>query len=121
MSTIPLRSARIPHSALPVNHADELDWLRLYRSHRVGPVTFIRLVREHGSVAAALDVLPSVAATSGVAGYQPMPRESAEIDEDLVRGFLLNAYRELYRRAFEINDFNSALSSLRAFERVTLN
>ena len=53
--------------------------------------------------------------------FEDMTRESAEIDEDLVRGFLLNAYRELYRRAFEINDFNSALSSLRAFERVTLN
>lgn len=52
--------------------------------------------------------------------FEDLTRESAEIDEDLVRGFLLNAYRELYRRAFEINDFNSALAALRAFERVTL-
>ena len=53
--------------------------------------------------------------------FEDLARESAEIDEDLVRGFLLNAYRELYRRAFEINDFNSALAALRAFEKVTLN
>ena len=53
--------------------------------------------------------------------FEELARESAEIDENLVRGFLLNAYRELYRRAFEINDFNSALSALRAFERVTLS
>ncbi len=80
MSAIPLRSAKIPLSALPVNHTDKLDWLRLYRSRRVGPVTFIRLVREHGNVAAALDVLPSIAAKSGVANYQPMTREAAEIE-----------------------------------------
>ncbi len=52
--------------------------------------------------------------------FDELSRESAEINEDLVRGFLLNAYRELYRRAFEINDFGSALAALRAFERVTL-
>ncbi|OUS04496.1 DNA protecting protein DprA [Rhodobacterales bacterium 52_120_T64] len=80
MSAIPLRSAKIPHSALPVSHIDKLDWLRLVRSRRVGPVTFIRLVREHGSVAVALEILPSIAATSGVANYQPMSRETAEIE-----------------------------------------
>jgi hypothetical protein len=51
---------------------------------------------------------------------EDLANEAAEMDEDMVRGFLLNAYRELYRRAFEINDFNSALAALRAFERVTL-
>jgi len=80
MSAIPLRSAKIPHAALPISHTDKLDWLRLYRSRRVGPVTFIRMVREHGSVAAALDALPRIAAASGVADYQPMSRESAEIE-----------------------------------------
>ena len=53
--------------------------------------------------------------------FDDLIRESAEIDEDLVRGFLLNAYRELYRRAFEINDFSGALAALRSFERVTLS
>lgn len=45
--------------------------------------------------------------------------EAENIDIDLARGFLLNAYRELYRRSFEINDFGSALAALRSFERVT--
>jgi len=45
--------------------------------------------------------------------------EAEQIDTDLARGFLLNAYRELYRRALEISDFSSALAALRSFERVT--
>jgi len=45
--------------------------------------------------------------------------EAERINEPLARGFLLNAYRELYRRAFEISDFGSALAALRSFERVT--
>ena len=52
--------------------------------------------------------------------FDGLIQESANIDEDLVRGFLLNSHRELYRRAFAINDFHSAIAALRAFERVTL-
>ena len=44
-----------------------LDWLRLARSRRVGPATFIRLIREYGSAGAALDALPRIAAEAGVA------------------------------------------------------
>ena len=51
-------SAKIPPEALPRSEAARLDWLRLARSRRVGPATFIRLIREHGSAAAALDALP---------------------------------------------------------------
>ncbi|MGE4609812.1 MAG: hypothetical protein AAED33_00135 [Paracoccaceae bacterium] len=51
-----------------------MDWLRFYRSRRVGPVTFIRLVRKHGSVAAALDALSGIAANSGVPNYLIGPR-----------------------------------------------
>lgn len=46
--------------------------------------------------------------------------EAERLDVDLCRGFLLNAYRELYRRALSISDFGSALAALRAFERVTV-
>ena len=53
------RSAKIPPEALPRSDAARLDWLRLARSRRVGPATFIRLIREHGSAAAALDALPA--------------------------------------------------------------
>jgi DNA processing protein len=74
MSAIPLLSTKIPPSALPSSHEDALDWLRFYRSRRVGPVTFIRLVRKHGSVAAALDALSGIAANSGVPNYLIGPR-----------------------------------------------
>ena len=53
------------------------------------------------------------------ASLAALASEAANIDQDLARGFLLNAYRDLYRRAFEISDFGSALAALRSFERVT--
>lgn len=55
------------------------------------------------------------------AAFEGLIQESANIDEDLARGFLLNAYRELYRRALKVNDFKAAIAALRAFEGVTLN
>lgn len=54
---------------------DPVDRLRLIRSRRVGAVTFHRLVAEHGSVRAALAVLPDVARAAGVEDYTPCPVE----------------------------------------------
>lgn len=51
------------------------------------------------------------------AALEALGREAATIDVDVARGFLLNAYREVYRRSFEINDFGNALAALRSFER----
>jgi DNA processing protein len=62
------RSAKIPPEALPRTDAARLDWLRLTRSRRIGPATFIRLIREHGSAPAALDALPRIAAEAGLHG-----------------------------------------------------
>src|SRR6056297_3353735 len=53
----------------PTTEEDRLSWLRLYRSRRVGPVTFWRLVAEHGGVDAALEALPGVAREAGVNDY----------------------------------------------------
>ncbi|MDO5647904.1 DNA-processing protein DprA [Paracoccus sp. (in: a-proteobacteria)] len=52
---------------------DDVSFLRLIRSRRVGPATFHRLIREHGTVAASLDALPQLAADAGVTDYQPCP------------------------------------------------
>ncbi|MDF1871415.1 MAG: DNA-processing protein DprA [Vannielia sp.] len=52
-------------------------WLRLLRSHRVGPTTFYRLLHEHGSAAAALEALPKVAADAGVRKYNLFPESQA--------------------------------------------
>jgi DNA processing protein len=72
--------ARVPSGALPVSEAGRLDWLRLARSRRVGPVTFLRLLNEHGSAAAALDALPALAAAAGVHDYIPLGRAAVEAE-----------------------------------------
>ncbi|MBL4918231.1 DNA-processing protein DprA [Szabonella alba] len=60
--------------------AERLARLRLFRSRRVGPVTFHGLIAEHGSGQAALDALPSVAAAAGAQEYQPCPPADAEAE-----------------------------------------
>ncbi len=52
---------------------DRLLRLRLIRSRRVGPATYLRLLSEHGNARAALDALPEVAAKAGVRGYEICP------------------------------------------------
>lgn len=73
-------SAKIPAHALPRSDAARLDWLRLARSRRVGPATFIRLVREHGSASDALAALPGIAASAGVRDYAAAPRAAVEAE-----------------------------------------
>lgn len=71
-------STKIPPGALPRSEAARLDWLRLWRSRRVGPATFIRLIREHGSAREALDALPGIAAEAGLRDYAPASRQAVE-------------------------------------------
>lgn len=59
----------------PGTEQDRLDRLRLIRSRRVGPVTFHRLMAEHGTAAAALAALPDIARAAGVENYAPCPVE----------------------------------------------
>ncbi len=59
----------------PMSEAERLDWLRLIRSRRVGPVTFHRLIAEHGSATAALAALPAIAHAAGVETYAICPLE----------------------------------------------
>lgn len=80
MPEIAPRSAKIPPEAVPRSVAAALDWLRLARSRRVGPATFVRLVREHGSATAALAALPRIAAEAGVGGYAAASRAEAEAE-----------------------------------------
>lgn len=61
-----------------------MTWLRLIRSRRVGPTTFHRMVREHGSVQEALIALPQIAAAAGVENYQVCPENVAQ--SELARG-----------------------------------
>lgn len=48
-----------------LTESERLDWLRLYRSENVGPVTFFRLLEQFGSAAAALSAIPELAKRGG--------------------------------------------------------
>jgi DNA processing protein len=80
MSDDDVQTAKFPAAALPDSAADGLAWLRLARSRRVGPATFVRLIRAYGSAPAALAALPAIAAEACARGYAPCPREAAEAE-----------------------------------------
>lgn len=56
---------------------ERLARLRLIRSRRVGPATYLRLMAEHGAAKAALAALPEIARAAGVDGYTPCPEPVA--------------------------------------------
>lgn len=72
----------------PTTEDERLGWLRLIRSRRVGPATFLRLLDEHGSAAAALEALPQIARDAGIEDYAPCPADTAraEIEAGLRKG-----------------------------------
>ncbi|MEP4037770.1 DNA-processing protein DprA [Pseudophaeobacter sp.] len=62
------------HPPLPPTTEDSwFSRLRLLRSRRVGPVTFHRLLAEHGSAQNALEALPKMARAAGMSGYETCP------------------------------------------------
>jgi len=80
MNNPDVQSSKIPASALPASADGRLTWLRLARSSRVGPSTFIRLLRAHGTAQAALEALPHVAAEAGARGYSACGFAEAEAE-----------------------------------------
>ncbi len=70
-------TAKLPVPPPPQGVEDILDCLRLIRSPRVGPATYLRLLEEHGSAPAALAALPEIAAKAGVKNYAPCPAQRA--------------------------------------------
>ncbi|MDA5093835.1 DNA-processing protein DprA [Aliiroseovarius sp. KMU-50] len=74
-----------PHpTPSPLSAEDELAWLRLLRSRRVGVSTFYKLLTEYGSAQTALEALPDVARAAGVKNYQICPL--SEVEEEIQRG-----------------------------------
>ncbi|SDW13683.1 DNA protecting protein DprA [Ruegeria halocynthiae] len=57
----------------PTTEEDRFSWLRLLRSRKVGPATFRRLLREHGSAQNALVALPEMARAAGIERYETCP------------------------------------------------
>ncbi|WP_424973679.1 DNA-processing protein DprA [Dinoroseobacter sp. S124A] len=64
--------------AAPTSVDEALDWLQLLRSPRIGPVTFHKLLSEHGTARAAMEALPQVTASAGLKDYQLIPRDRVE-------------------------------------------
>lgn len=69
----------LPYSA-PSTEEDRVSWLRLIRSHRVGVITFFRLLEEYGSATAALAHLPEVATKAGVSDYLPATDQAVQTE-----------------------------------------
>ncbi|WP_353890438.1 DNA-processing protein DprA [uncultured Aliiroseovarius sp.] len=69
----------------PQSEEDELAWIRLLRSRRVGVATFFRLLAEHGSAQEALRALPDVAAAAGVKDYTTCPEDVARDEQRRAR------------------------------------
>jgi predicted Rossmann fold nucleotide-binding protein DprA/Smf involved in DNA uptake len=61
----------LPAPAL--DDVERLARLRLIRSRRVGPATYLRLMAEHGTAQSALLALPEIARAAGVEGYAVCP------------------------------------------------
>lgn len=99
-------SDAIPPAAVPRTDAHILDWLRLIRSYRVGPTTFLRLVRQFGSAAAAVAALPDIAAEAGIKRYSVARRDRAQAE--LAAGRALGAVPLLFGTA----DYPAALYDL---------
>jgi DNA processing protein len=58
-------STRQLKTGMRLTDSQRLDWLRLIRSHNVGPRTFRTLLDRYGGASAALDALPGLAQRGG--------------------------------------------------------
>lgn len=66
----------------PLNDNERLDWLRLSRTDRVGPITFRHLLATCGTVAQALEALPTLARRGG--GTRPLtPPPRSKVAEEV--------------------------------------
>lgn len=70
----------IPTKAIPTTDEACIAWLQLARCRRVGPTTFLRLIRQFGRATDALDALPEIAAEAGEKSYRIAPFQSAEAE-----------------------------------------
>lgn len=78
------------HPPLPPTTEDQrYSWLRLLRSRGIGTVTFFRLLAEYGTAQNVLDMLPEVAATAGVKGYETYSKDA--LDAELTTAKAANA------------------------------
>jgi DNA processing protein len=68
---------------------ERFDRLRLIRSARIGPVTYMQLLRRFGSARAAIEALPDLAARGG--GKPPVPANREDIEREIASVAVLGA------------------------------
>lgn len=79
---------------------EKLDWLRLFRTENIGPITFYRLIERYGSAEKALNALPDLSKRGGRA--KPLtapPPHTIEKEYEMLRkkgGDLICASEPLY-------------------------
>lgn len=66
--------------APPESETAAIDWLQLIRSPRIGPTTFLKLMRTHKTARAALNALPNSAAVAGLKDYRCAERRLVETE-----------------------------------------
>ncbi len=79
--------------------AERIDWLRLARTARIGPVTFAQLIARYGDADAALAALPELAARSCGKPPRPPSRDAARAELNAVEaagGVLLAACEDVF-------------------------
>jgi len=72
----------------PTSEENQVSWLRLLRSRRVGVATFYRLMAEHDwDAEAAVRSLPGIARDAGVSGYAACSRDAAKAEYRAARTY----------------------------------
>ena len=66
---------------------ERLDWLRLFRTDNIGPITFYKLIDRFGSAGRALDALPDMARRGGAEAFKPFPKNLAEKEIEQAQKF----------------------------------
>jgi len=64
--------------------SERIDWLRLARTPRIGPVNFAKLVSRYETPGAALDALPELARNAKITRYAIPSRDSAEAELEAI-------------------------------------
>lgn len=68
----------LPHALPPARNDDErINRLRLLRSHRVGAITFYRLIAHYKTATAALAALPDIVHKAGIRNYSACSEQAA--------------------------------------------
>ncbi|HPF77854.1 MAG TPA: DNA-processing protein DprA [Alphaproteobacteria bacterium] len=88
--------------------AEKLDWLRLFRTDNIGPITFYKLIERYGSAAEALNALPHLSKKGGRSKPLEAPPLSAiEKEYDALQklgGDIICAGEKLYPLALAATD-----------------